>query len=325
VLAAVAAVMVAVAVAAVVVLGRGSGTAAPAAGAGELVRIDPRDGDTAKPVPVGTSPVAVAAEGRAVWVASPGDGTLWRVDPVTGVPTRVAAIGVPGDLGIARNTVYVTSEGPTTFSGSVTAYNAGSGVRLGGFQLLACSITAGSEGVWVAGCPHVQRISESSPYHVVRDVAVPFASPRVTATDRQEIGKMATGGGFVYALGDAADRRLWRIDPRAGRIVQTYRLGVVPVDVAADASSIWVVDQVGDAVVRIDRASGKQTARIPVGAGASGVALGAGSVWVSSFLDRSVSRIDPETDSVKATIHVGMSPRDLAYGGGAVWTVGDAG
>jgi YVTN family beta-propeller protein len=171
----------------------------------------------------------------------------------------------------------------------------------------------------------VQRISESSPYHVVRDVAVPFASPRVTATDRQEIGKMATGGGFVYALGDAADRRLWRIDPRAGRIVQTYRLGVVPVDVAADASSIWVVDQVGDAVVRIDRASGKQTARIPVGAGASGVALGAGSVWVSSFLDRSVSRIDPETDSVKATIHVGMSPRDLAYGGGAVWTVGDAG
>jgi YVTN family beta-propeller protein len=325
VLAAVAAVVAAAGVAAAVVLSRGHSSAPPPARAGKLVRIDPAGGGTAMPIPVGASPVAVAADRRAVWVASPGDGSLWRVNPATGVPTRVAAIGVPGDLGIARNTVYVTSEGPTTFSGSVTAYDAGSGVRLGGFQLLACSMTAGPEGVWVAGCPHVQRISESSPYHVVRDVAVPFASPHVTATDRQEIGKMATGGGFVYALGDAADRRLWRIDPRAGRIVQTYRLGFAPVDLAADAGSIWVVDQIGDAVVRIDRASGRQTARIPVGAGASGVALGAGSVWVSSFLDRSVSRIDPRTNTVTTTIPVGMSPRELAFGAGTVWAVGDAG
>ena len=318
-------IVAAAAVAAAVLLTRGPGTAAPADRAGELVRIDPAGGDTAKPISVGSGPVAVAADRRAVWVASPGDGTLWRVNPVTGVPTRVAAIGVPGDLGIARNKVYVTSEGPTTFSGSVTAYDAASGVRHGSFQLLACSMTAGPEGVWVAGCPNVQRISESPPYHVVRRVKVPFASPHVTATDRQEIGKLATGGGYVYALGDAADRRLWRIDPSAGRIVQTYRLGFVPVDVAADGRSIWVVDQIGDAVVRIDRASGDETARVPVGAGASGVALGGGSVWVSSFLDRSVSRIDPRTNTVGTTIAVGMSPRDLTYGAGAVWAVGDAG
>jgi Protein kinase domain len=324
-LAAVVAIVVAAAATAVVVLSRGPGTAAPAPRAGELVRIDPDRGDTAKPIAVGTSPVAVAANGRGVWVASPGDGALWRVNSLTGVPTRVVAIGVPGDLGIARNTVYVTSEGPQAFSGNVTAYDAGSGRRLGGFQLLACSMSAGPEGVWVAGCPHVQRISESPPYHIVQRVAVPFASPHVTATDRQEIGKMATGGGYVYALGDAADRRLWRIDPRAGRIVQTYRLGFVPVDVAADSSSIWVVDQIGDAVVRIDRASGRRTAKIRVPAGASGVALGAGSVWVSSFLDRSVSRIDRRTDTVRATISVGMSPRDVTYGGGALWAVGDAG
>ena len=188
VLAAAVAIAAAAAVAAAVVLSRGSGTAAPAARAGELVRIDPDGDGTAKPIAVGTSPVAVAADSRAVWVASPGDGTLWRVNSVTGVPTRVAAIGVPGDLGIARNTAYVTSEGPQAFSGSVTAYDAGSGTRLGGFQLLACSIAAGTEGVWVAGCPHVQRISESPPYHIVQRVAVPFASPHVTANDRQEIG-----------------------------------------------------------------------------------------------------------------------------------------
>jgi serine/threonine-protein kinase len=314
----------AAAAAAAVLATRGSGPSGPA-GAGELVRIDPAGGNIAKPIAVGSSPVAVAADARAVWVASPGDSTLWRVNPVTGVPTRVAAIGVPGDLGIAGNTAYVTSEGPQAFSGSITAYDAGSGARLGNLQRLACSVTAGPEGVWVAGCPNVWRITQSAPYRVVRTVAVPFASPNVTANDRQEIGKMATGGGYIYALGDAADRRLWRIDPRAGRIVQTYRLGFAPIDVAADASSIWVVDQIADAVVRIDRGSGEQTARIRVPAGASGVALGGGSVWVSSLLGRSITRIDPRSGTVTATTRLDMSPRDVTYGGGAIWAVGDAG
>src|SRR5262249_59250487 len=165
-----------------------------------------------------------------------------------------------------------------------TAYEAASGARLGNFQLLACSMTAGSEGVGVAGCPNVQRISQSAPYHVVRIVRVPFAPHLSTANDRQELSKMATGGGYVYALGDAADRRLWRIDPRTARIVQTYDLGFAPADLAADANSIWVVDQIGDAVVRIDRGSGRQTPRLRLPARASSVALGASSVRVSRFL-----------------------------------------
>jgi protein kinase-like protein len=310
------------AAAAAVLATRGSGL--PAAAGGELVKIDPAGGTTARAIAVGAGPVAVTADRRSVWVASPGDGTLWRINSVTGVPSRVAAIGVPGDLAVSGDRVYVTSEGPQAFSGSITAYDAVSGARLDNLQRLACSVTAGTEGVWVAGCPNVWRISESGPYRVVRTVTVPFASRRTAANDRQELGKMATGGGYVYALGDAADRRLWRIDPRAGRIVQTYNLGFAPVDIAADASSIWVVDQIADALVRIDRASGRQTARISVPAGASGVALGAGSVWVSSFLGRSITRIAPETGSVTATISLGLSPRDVTYGGGAIWAVGDA-
>jgi streptogramin lyase len=237
----------------------------------------------------------------------------------------VPAIGVPSDIGIKDGRIYVTSEGPAAFSGSVTAYDGRTARRLGNIQLLACSMTAGAGGVWVAGCPNVQRISESAPYHVAQRVAVPFASPRSTANDRQEINAMATGGGFVYALGDAADQRLWRIDPRSGRIVQTYRLGFAPVDLAADTEGgIWVVDQVGDAVVRIDRESGRHTAHIAVPAGASSIALGAGSVWVSSFLARSVSRIDPVSGTVAYTIPVTESPRDITFGAGAVWAVGDA-
>ena len=81
--------------------------------AGELVRIDPATAHTGPAIPVGRSASAVAADARGVWVTSPGDGSLWRVNPRTGVPARVAAIGVPSDLGIAGNTVYVTSEGPS--------------------------------------------------------------------------------------------------------------------------------------------------------------------------------------------------------------------
>ena len=291
-----------------------------------LVRIDPATAHTGPAIPVGRSASAVAADARGVWVTSPGDGSLWRVNPRTGVPARVAAIGVPSDLGIAGNTVYVTSEGPQAFSGSVTAYDASSGARLGNRQLLACSMTAGTEGVWVAGCPNVQRLGGSPPFRILRRVAVPFASPHTTATDRQELDSMTQGGGYVYALGDAADRRLWRIDPHTGRIAQTYRLDLAgPVDAAADESSIWVVDQIGDAVVRLDRSSGREATRIHVPAGASAVTLGGGSVWVSSFLDRSVTRIDPRTDAVVQTIQVDESPRDVAYGAGAVWAVGDAG
>jgi YVTN family beta-propeller protein len=312
------------AVVAALLLTRGGGAPARAAAAGALVRIDPGSGRSAKPVAVGESPVAVAASRGGVWIAAL-DGTLWRVNPTTAAATRVPSIGVPGDIGIADGSVYVTSEGPQTFSGNVTAYNVASGYRLGGFQLLACSVTAGPEGVWVAGCPNIQRISESAPYHVVRRLEVPFASPHTTANDRQEIGKMTQGDGYVYALGDAADRRLWRIDPRSARIVRTYRLGFAPVDVATDATGIWLVDQIGDRVVRLDPRTGAQEASIRVPAGASGVVLGAGSAWVSSFLARSVSRIDPRTNTVAATIPVATSPRDVTYGAGAVWAVGDAG
>jgi YVTN family beta-propeller protein len=273
---------------------------------------------------VGAGPETVAADGHDVWVSARRDAALWRLEPATGVVSRVPAVGVPGDLALYGGRAYVAAEGPSAFTGNVTAYEAATGRRLGGIELLACSVTGGAEGVWVAGCPNIQQLSDDDSVKVLRTVVVPFASPRDTAHDRQELEDMTSGAGAVWALGDAADRRLWRIDPSSGKIARAYELGFAPQHVEVGAGSIWVVDQFADAVARIDPQSGRVVARIPVGRVASGLAFGGGSVWTASVVGRTVERIDPQTNRVIATIRVEERPRDLAYGAGAVWVAGDA-
>jgi YVTN family beta-propeller protein len=305
------------------VLVSGGGSGVRAAG-GALVRVDPDSNSAGRPLPVGAGPETVAADDREVWVSARREPSLWRLDRATGTLTRVTAVGIPGDLALYDGKVYVAAEGPQAFTGNVAAYDAATGRRLGGVELLACSITAGPGGVWAAGCPNIEQLSDGDPFRIVRTIAVAFPSPHDISHDRQELEDMTTGGKAVWALGDAIDRRLWRIDPSSGRIVRVYSLGFAPQHVEFGAGSIWVVDQLGDAVVRIDPASARVLARIPVGRSPSGLAIGAGSVWTSSNLEQTVERIDPRTNRVVATIAVRERPRDLAVGAGGVWVLGDA-
>jgi streptogramin lyase len=305
------------------VLATRGGAPAAAASGGALVRIDSASNSAGRPLVVGAGPQAVAADGREVWVSTRRDAGLWRLDATTGVLTRIAAVGVPGDLALYGGRAYVAAEGPQAFTGNVVAYDALTGNRAGGVELLACSVTAGPAGVWAAGCPDVQQLSSGDPLKIVRTLEIPYPSPHDTAHDRQEIGDMTSGAGSVWALGDALDRRLWRIDPGSGRIVRTYRLGFAPQHVAVASGSIWIVDQLGDAIVRLDPTSGRVMARIPVGRSPSGLAYGDGSIWTTSNLEQTVERIDPRTNRVVATISVRERPRDVAVGGGAVWVVGD--
>jgi streptogramin lyase len=274
-------------------------------------------------VHVGGGPETVAADDREVWISARRDASLWRLDLASGAVSRIAAVGVPGDLALYGGRVYVTAEGPQVFSGNVAAYDARTGRRLGGVELLACSVTAGVEGVWAAGCPNIEQLSDTDPLKILRRVGIGFQSPHDTGHDRQEIEDMTTGLGSVWALGDALDRRLWRIDPSSGRISRVYSLGFAPQHVEVGAGSVWVVDQLGDAVVRIDPASGAVT-RIPVGRSPSGLAYADGAIWTTSNLEQTVERIDPRTNRVVATIPVRERPRDVAAGAREVWVVGDA-
>ncbi len=301
----------------------GSGSA-PAAG-GALVRIDPRTNQAGETIRVGDGASAVSASDGGVWVAASRGGTLWRINPRTLAAAEVPANGTPQDVAIYRGKVYVAADGPTDFAGNVTEYDA-SGRRVKSIKLSSCtrSIAAGAAGVWVNPCPMIQRLALEGTPKVVATIVPPPPPIRDAEHDLETLNDMALGEGSLWVLGDAADRRLWRVDPRSARIVGTTLLPFPPSNVATGAGAVWVTDQLDDRVARIDPATGRLLALIPVGRGASGVAVGAGGVWVTGSLDGTVSRIDPRTNRVVATIRVEGSPKDVSVGGGSVWTAGDA-
>jgi streptogramin lyase/predicted Ser/Thr protein kinase len=301
---------------------------APTVEGGRLVSIDPATNHVTGAVPVGSGGQGVAAGSGRVWVASYEDSSLWQLDPRTGVVTKPPAQGKPFAVAITGGRAFVAAEGPDQFLGNVAEYDAASGARVDGVQVLACSLAAGPYGVWVAGCPNVEKlVAEGTTLRRQpprKTVVIPFADP-LDATDFRESNEgMAQGSGSIWAIGDAADHRLWRIDPRRHRIIATIPLGFPPGGVAAGAGAVWVTDALGDRVVRVDPSTNQIVASVPVGRGAAGVAFGAGSVWAAGSIDHSVTRLDPETNRVTATIGVHASPRAVAVGEGAVWAVGDA-
>jgi YVTN family beta-propeller protein len=308
-------------------LTRGEGSAPPVEG-GRLVSIDPASNHVTGAVPVGSGGQGVAAGSGRVWVASYEDSSLWQLDPNTGVVTKPTAQGKPFAVAIDGGKAFVAAEGPGQFGGNVAEYDAASGAKVDGVPVLACSLAVGPYGVWVAGCPNVEKlVAEGTTLRrepPARTVVIPYADPLNAANFRESLEGMAQGRGSIWVIGDAADQRLWRLDPHGHRILATIPLRFPPGGVAAGAGAVWVSDALGDRVVRVDPSTNRIVASVPVGRGAAGVAFGAGSVWVAGSVDHTVTRVDPQTNRVTATIGVPASPRAVAVGDGAVWTVGDA-
>jgi YVTN family beta-propeller protein len=305
-------------------LTRGGGSAAPGQG-GRLLRIDPGSNRVLSSVVVGDGAAAVAAGSGRVWVASYRDGTLWLINPTTGAVTKVPALGRPYALSVHEGHTYVAALGPAQFGGNVAQFDAVTGGHTGGLDVFACSLAGGAYGVWIAGCPNVQKLDvDGGDVRIGATVAIPLAEQLSAGNFREALTSMAQDNGAIWVVGDAADQRLWRIDPKRSRIVATLQLGFPPAAITTGYGAVWVTDQLGDRVVKIDSTTNRIVDTIPVGRGASGVAVGAGSVWVADAIDHSLTRIDPSTNHVVATIHVAASPQAVAVGEGSVWAVGDA-
>ncbi len=301
--------------------GGGSGPSAQ----GRLLRIDPASNRVTSSFTVGDGPAAVAAGSGRVWVASYRDGTLWQFDPGSGGVTKIPAYGRPYAITVHDGRAYVAALGPGQFTGNVAQFDAVTGGRSGGLDKFVCSLTSGGYGLWAAGCPNVQKLEVvGGDVQFSSTVSIPYADPLSAANYREALAAMAQGEGAIWVVGDAADRRLWRIDPRRRRIAATIALDFPPRDVAAGSGGVWVTDELGDRLVRIDPATNRIVGAIRVGRGAAGVAVGAGSIWVADAIDHELTRIDPVTNRVVATIRVAASPRAVAVGEGSVWVVGDA-
>jgi YVTN family beta-propeller protein len=171
----------------------------------------------------------------------------------------------------------------------------------------------------------VQRLSTGDGrLHKLVERLLPFKSPATVESLRVQFRELAVGGGSVWVLGDALDRRLWRVDARSGRVQATIALGFPPTSVAVAGGKVWITDGFNDRVVPLDVANGRLLAPVRVGRGASGIAAGSGAVWVVNTLDGTLSRLDPATRRVVATIDVGGAPRGVVAGDGAIWVTAHA-
>lgn len=308
------------AAAAALVLTAGSTSAARAPG--ELVRIDPASNEVVSRKPVQGRPGNLVVAGGDVWSTDFFDGGIWRFSPSTGDLDRIPSYGEPRDLAAVGDFLYVAGDGEWV-SGNVSRYNVSTGVRRDVVPVLACAIASGQGVVWTAGCPKVQRLNtDRRRLQEVREVPLPFRARLTSESHRLMFRELAVGADSLWVLGDALDRRLWRLDARTGRVQATVELGFAPRSVAVGEGSAWITDALNDKVQRIDLATNELMTPVPVGRLPGGVAVFAGSVWVPNALDGTVSRIDAETGEIEATIDVGGFPREVAAGDGAVWVSG---
>ncbi len=190
----------------------------------------------------------------------------------------------------------------------------------GGFFQGAAPIAAGESDVWLAGAD--RRVGRLDLITSRIEKPLVLAPPADEGSDAY-FSSVAVADDAVWVIGDPLDHRLWRIDPRTGRLAASIRLPSAPKDVAVGAGGVWVSSQLDDTLMRIDPATNSVSATVPVGRGASGVGVGLGSVWVANTVDGTVSRIDPRTVEVTETIDVDGNPVDLSVGDGAVWVATD--
>ena len=315
-------VLAAVALATALILTTRDSRSAPPA-AGSLVRIDPatRAVTARYDTPGGSGPVA-ATRGR-VWFGAAG--TLWRLDPKATEPTSVESVGAVHALVVFGNQVYLARDSEKLLDGVVVPYDASTGSRGEGMSLLACSMVADPVvGLWAAGCPNVQqiRVTPTGP-KLRRTVPVPFADPLTSGSLRNCLCSMAIGDGAVWVVGDAADPRLWRIDP-AGRVTGTFDMPLMPRSIATTPGAVWLTAPLDDVVVRVDAATGRVTGRSRVGRTPMGIVSTGDAVWVANTLDGTVSRIDAASGNVTDVIEVGAQPLELTAGDGAIWVTADA-
>ena len=312
-------------VAAIVLATRDSGPRVPTTG-GQLARIDPSANEVTASYAVSAYPGIVTTARDRVWLGDFRDGSLWRLDPRRGDLQRFTTTGEPRDLTSVSGRIYVAGDGETILDGTVTRYDAVTGNRESGVEVLACSVAGGEGVLWAAGCPEVVRLStDRGRLRVLRRQTVPFQQPQSAETTRNAMRDMAVGEGALWVIGDPVDRRVFRVDRRTGKILGITSLPFAPRSIAAGEGGVWVTGLIDDVVVRLDPATGRRRQVIHVGRGASGVAVGAGAVWVACALDREVWRIDPVSGDVEARIPVEGAPREVTVGAGGVWVTADAG
>jgi len=181
----------------------------------------------------------------------------------------------------------------------------------------------------LAACGSVltQAPATNVPRPGVKDVQIPFASLRPTATFK-------IGGSADWVL--ATENAVWvagakpysvqRIDPRTNRIIAKVSLsGEACSGLEFGFESVWVpLCGENPALVRISALTNKITATLPVAPAGEegGIAASGDSIWMVTDKNGTLSRIDPGTSKVRQTISVPPGSFNLVFADGIIWVSG---
>ena len=234
------------------VLLAGGDEARSARPAGALVRVDPATNTVTGRTGIRGHPGQLVVTPGGLWIADFRGGVLWRYEPGPGRLERITSNGEPRDVAALGDKVYVGADG-RFLSGVVSRYDAVTGVREDGIDLLACAMVAGEGVVWSAGCPAVQRLStDRRKLRKLHEVFLPYQAPSTVENARVQFRELALGEGSLWVLGDALDRRIWRLDARTARMQDTIPLGFPPTSAAVAGGKVWITDGLHDTVVPLD-------------------------------------------------------------------------
>jgi class 3 adenylate cyclase/streptogramin lyase len=282
-------VVVAVAIIIPAVLFGGGGPALTRVEPNSVGRIDPTVGAFVETFPVGEDPTGVAiGEDADVWVINQGDSTVTRIDPGPGeVTPGKSTLGIPTGVAAGEGAVWITNGFGSQIGTQVVVVDPANDSVEVAFP------SANDEKAIVVAFDSIW-LADADRDRVLRyDPENPSAEPIVIPVDEDEIA-------------DAAPRFL--------------AVGSGP------AAGIWVVNELGDTVVRIDPQTNEVAGRIQVDAPTAVAADGSG-VWVTSEANDQVHRFDPVGRRTVRTFQyadgIPDGPTTIVTGPNGVWVGSD--
>jgi YVTN family beta-propeller protein len=232
--------------------------------------------------------------------------------------------GRPTALTVAGARIYIT----TVDSAALTVFDARtrSIVRTIPVSLKPAAVAVDRDRVWVLDGRRGVVAGFRAGYERPAVRIAYRRSARLRSGDHPaESASLAAGAGAVWATDGSS--RLWRIDPRAGRM-SDIPAGLALDGVAIGDGAVWAFSARRASVVRVDPRTRAVTDVIPIvtrsGPAAPfpiGIATTPGSVWVLNGNTATVTRIDARQRGVTATVAIGMdrAPRAIAAAADTVW------
>ena len=289
---------------------------------GALVRIDPGTNRV-----VGSRIYAgVGFQGARI---ASGEGAVWALD-VRALAMIDPSAGRPS-AGRLRRTIrlrhktYALAAGygavwlPSFTDDTLASVDARSGRRRTEIRVAHSpqAVAAGAGSVWVGSIGRWHKgpggvITLDGP-GIVSEIDPVTGSTRARITTCRGPEALAVKRGSVWVVcgrGVGADERLDRIDVRAKRVVDSFRVPHAAAALAVDARFVWVVSSprgAGGVLTRIELATGQSRTRsIPHSWYPAAVAAAGGHVWVADPGVAGVIRLSAETMRVTGRVVLGQ-------------------